>query len=154
MSALKLARRDDPLALGPASEEGGRGDGSGQITPPGEEDPPVESASTPEEAPTPPRRAQSQSNGVKAAETRSGGGPYDEDRLAQAGWRMFESVIEQVREQAAEVSAAGAPASAASYAAAVLALRAPETVIEREQLMREWHQLTSSRRARPRQASV
>ena len=138
MSALKLARRDDPLALGPASEEGGRGDGSGQITLPGAEDPPVESASTPEEAPTPPRRAQSQSNGVKAAETRSGGGPYDEDRLAQAGWRMFESVIEQVREQAAEVSAAGAPASAASYAAAVLALRAPETVIEREQLMREY----------------
>ncbi|MDQ3729051.1 MAG: hypothetical protein M3355_05625 [Actinomycetota bacterium] len=84
-----------------------------------------------------------------------GEGRNDDDRLAQAGWRMFESVIEQVREQAAEVSAAGAPASAASYAAAVLALRAPETVIEREQLMREWHQLTSSRRARrPGQAAV
>ena len=79
------------------------------------------------------------------AEVGSGGGPYDADRLEQTGWRLYESVVAKVREDAMELSEAGTPASAASYAAAVLALRAPETVEEKLELMRRWHQLTASR---------
>jgi hypothetical protein len=74
---------------------------------------------------------------------------YDEDRLEQTGWRIFDSLLEEVRERAQALTEAGVPTSAAALAAATLHSRLPRTVEEGTDVMRVYRQ-ASAGRARPR----
>ena len=77
---------------------------------------------------------------------------YDEDRLEQTGWRIYESLLADVRTRAEELTVAGIPTSAAALAAATLHSHLPRTVEEGTDLMRVYRQASAGRR-RARTAS-
>ena len=142
---LKLQQRDDPLAVGDRRAP------SGPETVPASPTP--EPATPPEVAPraartqaqrqrSTRRRAAAPANGSKVGETAT----YDDARLEQTGWRIYESFLADVRTRAEELTAAGIPTSAAALAAATLHSHLPRTVEEGTDLMRVYRQASAGRR--------
>ncbi len=139
MSQLRLQKRDDPLAIAtPLPEESGdpgvgapvpsevvRRDTSRRVAP----------SSAPAAA-TPP---------VRVAAGSTADGNYDQDRLEQTGWRIYESLLAEVKARADELSAAGIPTSAAALAAATLHSHLPRTVEDGAEIMRAYRQATAGR---------
>ena len=94
------------------------------------------------------RRAAAPANGSKVGETAT----YDDDRLEQTGWRIYDSIVAAVRDRAEELTDAGVPTSAAALAAATLHSRLPHTVEEGTEVMRAYRQ-ASAGRARARRGA-
>lgn len=152
MTPLKLQKRDDPLAVGPERAQAG-GEPAGAATAVAEASPP---AQLPEVAPRPTRSRPARRRPAASAHARAAPDSgsleavtYDEDRLEQTGWRIFDSLLEEVRERAQALTEAGVPTSAAALAAATLHSRLPRTVEEGTDVMRVYRQ-ASAGRARPR----
>ena len=144
---LKLQRRDDPLAVNrpdttAAGEPPARASGADASA----------SASPPEVAPrsTRSRPARRRAPASSAAPATPAGAvtdaiTYDDDRLEQTGWRIYDSIIAEVRERARQLSDAGIPTSAAALAAATLHSRLPRTVEEGTDVMRVYRQASAGR---------
>jgi len=142
---LKLQQRDDPLAVG------GRRDETGAA-------PPAPTA-PPEVAP---RATRTRPQGRRSTGQRAAGAgktanvgetpTYDDDRLEQTGWRIYETLVAAVRDRAQELSDAGVPTSAAALAAATLHSRLPQSVEEGTEVMRAFRQ-ASAGRARARRSA-
>ena len=144
---LKLQRRDDPLAVNrpdttTAGEPPARASGADASAP----------ASPPEVAPRPTRSrpARRRAPASSAAPATPAGAvtdaiTYDDDRLEQTGWRIYDSIIAEVRERARQLSDAGIPTSAAALAAATLHSRLPRTVEEGTDVMRVYRQASAGR---------
>ena len=144
---LKLQRRDDPLAVNrpdttTAGEPPARASGADALAP----------ASPPEVAPRPTRSrpARRRVPASSAAPATPAGAvtdaiTYDDDRLEQTGWRIYDSIIAEVRERARQLSDAGIPTSAAALAAATLHSRLPRTVEEGTDVMRVYRQASAGR---------
>lgn len=144
MSGLKLSRRDDPLAAAPKPVVAAETAAPAPVAPAPAE--PREDAGTARE-PKREKRTGAARGGTKTT-ARGEGGPYDGDRVEQTGWRFYETVKAGVRDAAEELSATGVPTSEVALAQALCALRMPETLEERAELMREWNTRTASRRRR------
>ena len=141
MTPLKLQQRDDPLAVS--------------------EQPPAAASRAGRAAPTrgTPRHSQKRAahrrdadaprgpaTRASAAGRRWGRGiTYDDDRLEQTGWRLYESLLTRVRDRAQELTDAGIPTSAAALAAATLHSHLPGTVEEGTELMRVYRQASAGR---------
>ena len=82
---------------------------------------------------------------VRVAAGSTTDGNYDEDRLEQTGWRIYESLLAEVKARADELSAAGIPTSAAALAAATLHSHLPRTVEDGAEIMRAYRQATAGR---------
>ncbi len=79
------------------------------------------------------------------------GRTYDDDRLEQTGWRMYEGLLAEVRTRAEQLTTAGIPTSAAALAGATLHSHLPRSVEEGAEIMRAFRQATAGRqRARRR----
>ena len=146
---LKLQHRDDPLAVGASRRDAETAAGPAASVP--------AAAEPPEVAPRAARARPQRRRRAAAPERRprSAGGPargksstYDQDRLEQTGWRIYESIVAAVRDRAQELTDAGVPTSAAALAAATLHSRLPKTVEEGTEVMRAYRQATAG--ARPR----
>jgi len=148
---LKLQQRDDPLAVGDR-----RAPSAPETVP---ASPTPEPATPPEVAPRAARtqaqrqratrrRAAAPANGSKVGETAT----YDDDRLEQTGWRIYESLVAAVRDRAEDLTNAGVPTSAAALAAATLHSRLPQSVEEGTEVMRAFRQ-ASAGRARARRGA-
>lgn len=143
MAQLRLQKRDDPLAINRDAPE---------PPAPVEQDPNAP-AQQDQQTADPVRHRRPQAAGRSAH--RRGPAPrsgapaaertYDEDRLEQTGWRMYESLLGEVRARAAELTAAGIPTSAAALAAATLHSHLPQTVEEGAELMRAYWRATAGR---------
>ena len=136
---LKLQRRDDPLAVNrpdttTAGEPPARASGADASAP----------ASPPEVAPRPTSSA-APATPSTAAGVVTDAITYDHDRLEQTGWRIYDSIIAEVRERARQLSDAGIPTSAAALAAATLHSRLPRTVEEGTDVMRVYRQASAGR---------
>ncbi|MGO9959332.1 MAG: hypothetical protein ACLP50_25730 [Solirubrobacteraceae bacterium] len=141
MSQLRLQKRDDPLAIAmPQSESEDRDPGVGE-TEPSE----VVRGDTPRRAVPSSTAADAPTRRVPVAAGGTAEGGYDQDRLEQTGWRIYESLLEQVRARADELCAAGIPTSAAALAAATLHSHLPRTVEEGTEIMRAYRQATAGR---------
>ena len=142
---LKLQRRDDPLAVN-------RPDTTAAGQPTARASGADASASPPEVAPRPTRSrpARRRAPASSAAPATPAGAvtdaiTYDDDRLEQTGWRIYDSIIAEVRERARQLSDAGIPTSAAALAAATLHSRLPRTVEEGTDVMRVYRQASAGR---------
>lgn len=138
MTRLRLSARDDPLAIGDPAQPNTQRDSVGRSnngTPAAGKSPP---------RPAKKRRAPQRRQPARARPT--GAGPYDEDRLEQTGWRLYEGLLARVRDMSGELNDTGVPASTAALAAAVLHFHTPRDVEEAAQLMREWRKTTAGRR--------
>ncbi len=148
---LKLTRRDDPLAIGDAPE-----------STPAESEQPVTAA--PAAAPdgdiaVNDPGAQATPAPVDALESGDGEtgergviavsmgdrGPYDDDRLVQTGWRMYESLVDEVAALNEALKAEGFAASRASLVAAVLHRHLPRDLHEADALLRDLRQASAGR---------
>jgi hypothetical protein len=147
MTPLKLQQRDDPLAVSEQPQAAGV--------------PAADAAASPSTAPPRPKRPAAtrrrRSPRPSNPETSTGRQQvgerhnYDDDRLEQTGWRLYESLLTRVRDQAQELTDAGIPTSAAALAAATLHSHLPDTVEEGAELMRVYRQASAGRpRARRR----
>ncbi len=141
MSQLRLQKRDDPLAIAtPLSEESGD-PGVGATEPAeivtGDTSRRVTQSSAP--------AADAATRRVPAAAGSTADGNYDQDRLEQTGWRIYESLLAEVRARADELSAAGIPTSAAALAAATLHSHLPRTLEDGAEIMRAYRQATAGR---------
>ena len=142
MTPLKLQRRDDPLAV---SEQQPEAASTPAVLAPDA------AASTPpqSEGRAPTRRRRSpRPSGPRASVGRQEVGErhtYDDDRLEQTGWRLYESLLTRVRDRAQELTDAGIPTSAAALAAATLHSHLPGTVEEGSELMRVYRQASAGR---------
>jgi hypothetical protein len=148
---LKLQQRDDPLAVGDRRTASALETASASPAP--------EPAAPPEVAPQATRtrpqrrrpageRAADVAKGSKLGETPT----YDDDRLEQTGWRIYETLVTAVRDRAQELSDAGVPTSAAALAAATLHSRLPKTVEEGTEVLRAFRK-ASAGRARARRSA-
>ena len=149
---LKLQHRDDPLAVGPDRTQATGETGStatavaeapGPAQPPEVAPRPTRSRSTRRRAP-----AGSEASVPPSAPARATSEAinYDADRLEQTGWRIYDSLLAQVRDRAQELTDAGIPTSAAALAAATLHSHLPRTVEEGSDLMLAYRQATAGRR--------
>jgi hypothetical protein len=153
MSQLRLQKRDDPLAINLTEDAtqlaaereaqpervANRQTHSAQPTAPARRR--ATRRRTPAPAPAPPAAAP----GDPASER-----SYDADRLEQTGWRMYESLLADVRARANELTAAGIPTSSAALAAATLHSHLPRTIDEGTEVMRAYRQATAGRTRRSR----
>jgi hypothetical protein len=151
MTQLKLQKRDDPLAISPPDTL------TDQPAPASPTDDAPQAGRRPRPAgpPTSRRRATPQPAPTEDSEVpvqTPPGRVYDEDRLEQTGWRIYESLLEDVRIRAEELTAAGIPTSAAALAAATLHSYLPRTVEDGSDVMRVFRQASAGRR-RTRTAS-
>lgn len=140
MSQLKLQRRDDPLAIATPLSESADDPGVGE-TEPSEV---VRDDTSRRVAPSSPA-TDAATRPVPAAAGSTADGNYDHDRLEQTGWRIYESLLAEVRARADELSAAGIPTSAAALAAATLHSHLPRTLEEGAEIMRAYRQATAGR---------
>lgn len=156
MSRLKLSRRDDPLAIGQGEPEpsvSARAAREETASPP----PAVLEPSEPE-GPEAMEGADGESNNGGSAEERPGResakqpvaratvrGPYDEDRLVQTGWRLYESLVDEVAVLSDQLTAEGYAASRASLVTAVLHRYLPRDLEEANSLLRELRQASAGR---------
>lgn len=148
---LKLQHRDDPLAIGPDRTQatGETGAATAVAEAPAPAQPPqvapraTRSRSTRRRTP-----AGSEASAAPSAPARATGEAinYDDDRLEQTGWRIYDSLLAQVRDRAQELTDAGIPTSAAALAAATLHSHLPRTLEEGTDLMRVYRQATAGRR--------
>lgn len=149
---LKLQQRDDPLAVNremtemtdaavAAGEAAGAPSGAEASAP---ALPPEVAART---RPSP-RRTRTRGAATAAArrEPKAETVSYDDDRLEQTGWRIYDSLLAEVRERAQQLTDAGIPTSAAALAAATLHSHLPRTVEEGTELMRVYRQASAGRR--------
>ena len=154
---LKLQQRDDPLAVGDQPTRR-RNCGRARRVGAGSRATPPEVA--PRAAPTHALRAVARRVGRARCGARDPQGiaargrssTYDDDRLEQTGWRIYESIVAAVRDRAQELTDAGVPTSAAALAAATLHSRLPKTVEEGTEVMRAFRQ-ASAGRARARRGA-
>jgi hypothetical protein len=144
---LRLQRRDDPLALStpqPANEQD-MGD-----------TPPAAPSQEPDATRPPATRRRRATRRPPPAITPSPATPtdrtYDDDRLEQTGWRIYDSLLAEVRTRAEQLSAAGIPTSAAALAAATLHSHLPHTIEEGADIMRAYRQATAGRQRAHRHA--
>jgi hypothetical protein len=139
MSQLKLQKRDDPLAITTATPTAEK-DETGETAP---------AATTPKRPPAARRRAlRTKPSTSSAPDQRT----YDQDRLDQTGWRIYESLLAEVRQCAEELSAAGIPTSAAALASATLHTHLPRTPEDGAEIMRIYRQATAGRQRARRTA--
>jgi len=150
---LKLQKRDDPLAVGPErSQTAGETPAAAPSAEAGAGGP----AQPPEVAPRPTRRRPARRRPSASSEAPAApsapvdvpgeGINYDDDRLEQTGWRIYDSLLAEVRERAQELSDAGIPTSAAALAAATLHSHLPRSVEEGTDVMRVFRQASAGRR--------
>ena len=148
---LKLQQRDDPLAVGdrrtPSAPDPAPASPAPEPTAPPEVAP--RAART---RPQRPRTARQRGTGAPHGSKVGGTPTYDDDRLEQTGWRIYESLVAAVRDRAQELSDAGVPTSAAALAAATLHSRLPQSVEEGTEVMRAFRQ-ASAGRARARRSA-
>ena len=130
---LRLQKRDDPLAITTpmSTNESGMGEDVSGAAAPLPRSRPKRSAAPKRQAALPSDHAASPT--------------YDDDRLEQTGWRMYETLLEQVRIRAEELTAAGIPTSAAALAAATLHSYLPRTPEAGADVMRVYRQATAGR---------
>ena len=140
MSQLKLQKRDDPLAITTATPTAEK-DETGETAP---------AATTPKRPPPAARRraGPTKPSTSSAPDQRT----YDQDRLDQTGWRIYESLLAEVRQRAEELSAAGIPTSAAALASATLHTHLPRTPEDGAEIMRIYRQATAGRQRARRTA--
>lgn len=145
---LKLQRRDDPLAVS-GSQEPAEPSSGGERTATPAQPPEV----TPRASRTQPQRRRTSTHATASAGAPTSRTPpsagetatYDDDRLEQTGWRIYESLVAAVRDRAQELTDAGVPTSAAALAAATLHSRLPRTVEEGTEVMRVYRQAGAGR---------
>jgi hypothetical protein len=141
MTPLKLQRRDDPLAVSEQQPEA--------ASAPAVQAPDAAASPPPQQSEGRVRRRRSpRPSGPRASGGRQEVGErhtYDDDRLEQTGWRLYESLLTCVRDQAQELTDAGIPTSAAALAAATLHSHLPSTVEEGSELMRVYRQASAGR---------
>jgi hypothetical protein len=162
MSQLRLQKRDDPLAIGgpvPEHEE----QEARQTT--GAEQAPAKALASASPVTRQPRTHRTQRRETKTPGTaaaprhrrqatppqhtpRQSQRTYDDDRLEQTGWRIYESLLAEVKARAEELSAAGIPTSAAALAAATLHSYLPRTIADGAEVMRPYRQATAGRQKR------
>jgi hypothetical protein len=156
---LKLQKRDDPLAVNREASDGGGEPADVVAEAPERESTAPEAAppaAPPEVAPRPARtrparqRARRSSSPLTAESGRATTLTYDDDRLEQTGWRIYDSLLDEVRNRARELTEAGIPTSVASLAAATLHSRLPRTVEEGSDVMRAFRQASAGRAKRGR----
>jgi len=148
---LRLQKRDDPLAInqgadgndnapadGQASGRNRQGGGEGRRRATRRATPAKASA-----AGSKPARRRGPASASKPTPSER---TYDEDRLEQTGWRLYESLLAEVRTRAEELSAAGIPTSAAALAAATLHSHLPHNVEEGTELMLAYRRASAGRR--------
>ena len=150
MSPLKVTRRDDPLAISADNEA---------LSPDQHSTSLPRHASTPgaQPAPAPPGPREPverdrepgapDQTGVVAVPMGSRG-PYDDDQLVQTGWRIYESLVQEVASLSGRLNEDGVAASRASLVAAVLHRYLPRDLEDAEALLREFRQ-ASAGRSRP-----
>jgi hypothetical protein len=149
MSQLRLQKRDDPLAINLTED-------ATQLAAEREAQPErVANRQTHGAQPTAPaRRRATRRRTPTPAATPTGDAAsersYDADRLEQTGWRMYESLLADVRARANELTAAGIPTSSAALAAATLHSHLPRTIDEGTEVMRAYRQATAGRTRRSR----
>jgi len=137
MSQLKLQKRDDPLAITTAAPTAEK-DETGETAP----------AATTPKRPAARRTKPTAPSTASAPDQRT----YDQDRLDQTGWRIYESLLAEVRQRAEELSAAGIPTSAAALASATLHTHLPRTPEDGAEIMRIYRQATAGRQRARRTA--
>ena len=142
MSQLKLQKRDDPLAITTATPTAEK-DETGETTP---------AATTPKRPPAARRPARRTKPTAPSTSSAPDQRTYDQDRLDQTGWRIYESLLAEVRQRAEELSAAGIPTSAASLAAATLHTHLPRTPEDGAEIMRIYRRATAGRQRARRTA--
>jgi hypothetical protein len=157
MSQLRLQKRDDPLAINLTEDAtqlaaereaqpervANRQTHGAQPTAPARRR--ATRRRTPTRAATPAPTPAATATGDPASER-----SYDADRLEQTGWRMYESLLADVRARANELTAAGIPTSSAALAAATLHSHLPRTIDEGTEVMRAYRQATAGRTRRSR----
>ncbi len=166
MSQLRLQKRDDPLAIGgPVPEQGEQE--VPQTT--GAEQAPAKARASTSPVTRQPRARRTQRTEAKAPRAaaaprhyrqatppqntaRQSQRTYDDDRLEQTGWRIYESLLAEVKARADELSAAGIPTSAAALAAATLHSYLPRTIEDGAEVMRAYRQATAGRQRARRTA--
>ena len=158
MSQLRLQKRDDPLAIGgPVPENREREER--QTT--GAEQAPAKARASASPVTRQPQTRRTQRPETKAPaeaappQRRQAAPPqhtphqsqrtYDDDRLEQTGWRIYESLLTEVKARAEELSAAGIPTSAAALTAATLHSYLPRTIEDGAEVMRAYRQATAGR---------
>lgn len=138
---LKLQRRDDPLAI--------RTDSPAAVaqpataTAPAADSPPVTPRAAAHRSPPPRRPAVATDPSERRGRTEPA--TYDDDRLEQAGWRIYASLLTTVRDRAQQLTDAGVPTSAAALAAATLHSHLPQTVQDGTEVMRAYRQASAGR---------
>lgn len=144
MTPLKLQRRDDPLAVSRQDADpitaatASTGEAGGTNLPA------TPQAETPARPPR--KRSTRRTDSPHNVQQHVGEGhTYDDDRLEQTGWRLYESLLERVRDRAEQLSAAGIPTSAAALAAATLHAHLPQSIEEGTELMRTYRQVSAGR---------
>jgi hypothetical protein len=141
VSQLRLQRRDDPLAIATPLAESG--DNQGKDAP--EPSEVVTGDTSRRVAPSSVPAADAATRRAPVAAGSTADGNYDQDRLEQTGWRIYESLLAEVRARADELSAAGIPTSAAALAAATLHSHLPRTLEDGAEIMRAYRQATAGR---------
>ena len=154
MTPLKLQQRDDPLAVSEQPQAAGEQPEAAGVPAGDAAASPSTAAPRPERPAATRRRRSPRPSNPEASTGRQQVGErhnYDDDRLEQTGWRLYESLLTRVRDQAQELTDAGIPTSAAALAAATLHSHLPDTVEEGAELMRVYRQASAGRpRARRR----
>ena len=151
MSQLRLQNRDDPLAINqnpphpspppPPAPAAAASQPSGT-----ENDGQPRRRATRRRTPATSEAARRRRTAPAPNPQQAGERTYDKDRLEQTGWRLYESLLGDVRTRAEELTAAGIPTSAAALAAATLHSHLPRTVDEGTDLMRVYRQASAGRR--------
>ena len=165
MSQLRLQKRDDPLAIGGPVPENRKREARQTA---GAEQAPAKARASASPVTRQPRTRRTQRPETKApAEAappqrrqapppqhtpRQSQRTYDDDRLEQTGWRIYESLLAEVKARAEELSAAGIPTSAAALAAATLHSYLPRTIEDGAEVMRAYRQATAARQRARRTA--
>jgi hypothetical protein len=161
VSQLRLQKRDDPLAIGGTGPEHGEREQTtaaeqAAAKPRASESPARRQprtrrreTATPDTAAAPAHRGQAT---PPQAPPRHSQRTYDDDRLEQTGWRIYESLLAEVKARADELSTAGVPTSAAALAAAILHSYLPRTIEDGAEVMRAYRQATARRQRARRTA--
>ncbi len=138
---LKLQRRDDPLAVGAGAHA--KVAQPATASPPATEPPRVAPPAGATRSPRAPRPAVATDPTERGEPTQPA--TYDDDRLEQTGWRIYESLLATVRDRAQQLTDAGVPTSAAALAAATLHSHLPHTVQDGTEVMRAYRQASAGR---------
>lgn len=137
MTRLRLSARDDPLAIGDPAQPNTQGDSTGRSN--------DGAPAARKPAPPPAKKRPAPKRRQPAGPRPTGAGPYDDDRLEQTGWRLYEGLLDRIRDMSGQLNDTGVPASTAALAAAVLHFHTPRDVEAATELMREWRKTTAGR---------